>query len=952
MNKNQTCEMKMVFVLAMILVLIVLSVELFVFHNTFSGVIGFLPMLFGVLVISMVLFTAIVHVFTSMVSSNVYAEKQQYDAIMSAASFGVCVISKEGSIVSVNSRIIEILGEKKAASIVGKDVMKLFDLEKVGFMNLFHRSLEGQSFWISEHSFFTSNKKRLIFKIHGLPLRKMKNSAVDRVILVIEDITERKEVQERYQMIARNVSDVIWTLDLELNYTYISPSVFKQRGFTPEEILKGKLVDSMDENSFNITRKAFQEEMVLEKKGKRDLDHVVTLDLNMKKKDGSFLPVEIKTSFIRNEDGIPVGILGITRDISERIKNEEELKIREVKYRTLFESAANAIYIVKLDGKSGEFKFVDVNHKGLEIFGCKNESEFLGKNFFDISAEIQEDGRTAKEIFKENVEKVLGGEPLSLEWLNRRVDGSEFFTEINMNFVEIGGEKFVQVLARDITSQKEAVKALKDLETMYNQVSENAELWLWEVDPEGLYMYSGIVSEKILGYKVREIVGKKYFYDFFHPDDRDQLKRDAFLAFKSKEPIKNFLNRNVDRDGNEVWLLTSAVPNLDKDGNLIGYRGIDVNNTEVHRAQEALIKSEENYRAVFDSANDAFFIHDISDGKVLDVNQKMLEMYGFSSKDEVVGAYVGRISSGRKPYDDDGAKEKVLKAAVEGPQVFEWECKKVNGEIFWAEVSLKKVNLGGEVRVLAMVRDISGTKKNVDRIHELDQLKSRFISSFSHVARKPLNEIKWGINTLLAGDFGEKDEKESQFLQKILGDEETVEQMLLNVNLALEIEKGTVVYERVQGSLVSVVTQVVEYVKSDCKLRGNTLNLNVPADEMLPNIEMDVEKMKMVLLALISNSNMYSKNAEIVVSVFQKDENIEVRVIDNGIGIPELEQKHVFEIFFRGSNVLLEYGETAGLGLYLAKNIIEAHGGKIGFTSKEGEGSSFWVSLPISQNEE
>ena len=128
-----------------------------------------------------------------------------------------------------------------------------------------------------------------------------------------------------------------------------------------------------------------------------------------------------------------------------------------------------------------------------------------------------------------------------------------------------------------------------------------------------------------------------------------------------------------------------------------------------------LQETEDRYRAVFDAANDAIFVHDVETGRILDVNQKMCEMYGYS-KEEACALDVEDISAGEPPFSQSEAIEWITKAAREGPQLFEWHGKDSSGRLFWIEVNLKRAKLGGIDRMLAIVRDISERKEAADML--------------------------------------------------------------------------------------------------------------------------------------------------------------------------------------------------------------------------------------------
>lgn len=145
--------------------------------------------------------------------------------------------------------------------------------------------------------------------------------------------------------------------------------------------------------------------------------------------------------------------------------------------------------------------------------------------------------------------------------------------------------------------------------------------------------------------------------------------------------------------------------------------------TESHnlqRTEKDLRKSQADYHAIFDAASDAIFIHHMETGDIIDVNRKMCQMYGYEPE-ELKGLDVWDISSGEPPYSQKDAMRWIKKAIDEGPQVFEWLAKNKNGRLFWVEVNLKCAFIGGENRILAIVRDISRRKKVLQELRHAKQ---------------------------------------------------------------------------------------------------------------------------------------------------------------------------------------------------------------------------------------
>lgn len=147
--------------------------------------------------------------------------------------------------------------------------------------------------------------------------------------------------------------------------------------------------------------------------------------------------------------------------------------------------------------------------------------------------------------------------------------------------------------AKEIIAYKKAAKELKESKLRFEQVAEDAQEWIWEVDPYGLYTYASPVVQSLLGYSASEIVGKKYFWDFFIPEVKDELKNAALDVFTRRESFRNFQNPNLHKDGHVLILTTSGGPIFDGDGRFVGYRGVDVDNTERTRILEELVLAKE-----------------------------------------------------------------------------------------------------------------------------------------------------------------------------------------------------------------------------------------------------------------------------------------------------------------------------------------------------------------------
>jgi PAS domain S-box-containing protein len=280
---------------------------------------------------------------------------------------------------------------------------------------------------------------------------------------IFRDITERKraegalkESENKYRLLADNVNDVIFILDLNLNYTYVSPSVKILRGYEPEEVLKQLPTETLTPSSMDLAIRTLSEIMELEKSGHRDTNLSRTLQLEMVRKDGTTVWTEVKFSFIRDENQQMVGILGVTRDITERKQAEEELKQSEERYRSIFENAQEGIFRSTPDGR-----IITSNQAMANMFGYEStEERKMMTSITDMARQHYvnpEDLRIFEETIKEQ------GFITEYEAQNYRKDESIIWISLTMHAVrdEKGRIMYYDGIILDITNHKESTERTK-----------------------------------------------------------------------------------------------------------------------------------------------------------------------------------------------------------------------------------------------------------------------------------------------------------------------------------------------------------------------------------------------------------------------------------------------------------------------------------------------------------
>ncbi|MFH0987294.1 MAG: HAMP domain-containing sensor histidine kinase [Patescibacteria group bacterium] len=233
-----------------------------------------------------------------------------------------------------------------------------------------------------------------------------------------------------------------------------------------------------------------------------------------------------------------------------------------------------------------------------------------------------------------------------------------------------------------------------------------------------------------------------------------------------------------------------------------------------------------------------------------------------------------------------------------------------------------------------------------ERLAEVNLMKSEFIDIISHQLRTPLSNLRWTLDLAKReNDFKKRDD----FLKIISEQNERMLRLVNDMIYTSKIDQGTWVMKMKNVNLKSVTEKIIDDFTAFAK--SNNIKIKTQIEDGLPEVFVDPQKISHVIYNLLSNALRYSKGGEeVLVKLLMVNNTIHFEVGDKGVGIPKSEQKYVFKKFFRGRGIARYRTEGMGLGLFIAKSIVESSKGKIGFKSSEQKGSIFWFQLPIKQS--
>lgn len=852
-------------------------------------------------------------------------------------------------LISFNSAFEKLIKDYSGQDLyTGKNILETLEFSQTHldlYTSYYTRSFKGETF---TEQYNISRIKDLWREVSFYPI-KIDNKIIGTACYG-KDITQRKHFEMTQQktneqlLAAQNLARLgYWKIDLQGENHFWSDEMYNIFEYGIHQSIPNL------EEALTFIHPDDREDLLNKHSLMIDEGKYINTQLRIILPNGKMKYLVMNAKIISDEDGKNSQIRITSQDITERKKVENEVVENEKRFKALIANSTEGIAIIDVDGKIQE-----ISPSGKRIFGL-NPNDNISR--FEENIIHNEDIEAIYQTFATVIKNPSFSPTSSFRYF--KPTGEEIWIETNfnnqLNEPSING---IILNFRDITERKKTEQLLSKEQGLLRTIIDNLPLNVYVKDinarkilaNKAEWEFVGAKSEKeILGKTDFELFDKEYVVSFIQEDQQ---------VLELGESIINKETYTFNDVGQKCWYLVSKIPLRNEENQIEGLLGLSINITEQKLVQEQLRESEIMFRDLAKSVPGVVFQLCVEpDGRMYFpyLSSKVEEIFGITFDFE-------QWNLAKHVYDED--KKAFITSIAEAIQKrsvwsFEGRIHNKKGELKWFHGISNPTTKNNRLIYSGLLIDISERKNaeedkkhlrqlelSLEKEKEINLLKSRFISFASHEFRTPLATIVTsidilGIYTNMMNNIDLK-EKIQYHLKRVLLQSNRLTEMLTDVLLLEKAANDKINLQLEHINLVDLINDINVQYYSERK-DNRKLELKLPAENKI--IFSDASLLNHIINNLIDNAFKYSRDAENpYLKLIFNDNNFNIIIRDFGIGIPEDDQKHLFEIFFRANNVLNIEG--TGLGLNITKEFTHKLGGEISFTSVVGKGTEFTLTFP------
>ncbi len=591
-------------------------------------------------------------------------------------------------------------------------------------------------------------------------------------------------------------------------------------------------------------------------------------------------------------------------------------------YGVVIRTAMDGFWLTDIQGR-----ILEVNDAYCRLTGYSRQ-ELLTMPISEVEA------REKPEDTQRHIQRIIESGSDRFESKHRCKDGRIVDLEVSVNYLAVEGGRLFAFL-RDITERKKRQRELEEANALNSSLIQAIPFGVDIVDAEGNILYLNPRLESVFG---KEAIGKKCWE--FYRDDKSQcdncpLRGGIILGQTSTIEVSGAFG------GRTFQIVHTGMNYQGKIAILEIFQDITAH-------KQAQIRLEKLAVAVRQTA-DIVVITD-TEGKIEYVNPAFEARTGYKAE-EAVGKTPRILKSGQQGRD---FYEGLWKTILSG-EVFRGVLvnRTKDGQLYYSEKTITPIKdeHGVITNFVSNDKDVTARKKMEEELlkankelWELDRMKNEFINMASHELRTPIAIIREGISQMVEGLHGEFTPKQKSFLDKSFKNVNRLIRVVDNIFDISEVEFQKLTPKKEPVNITTLIRRVIADFSSSARAKGLEIKEDLPQEEIV--LYAEEKRIKQVLANLVSNAVKFSEKGYIEIKVIDKGDALECSVQDTGIGIAGENLPKVFDKFQKFGRDVGPGERGVGLGLAIAKGLIDLHKGKIWVESRPGEGSRFSFTLP------